>query len=77
MGRVIHESTRSSVEFRFSQRAGVKTVVGEKVLRAALYRDGEHLPAYGVGGGGGIVVPAALRPGYISEKLSRTTSINP
>ena len=33
------------------QRAGVKTVVGEKVLLAALYRDGEHLPAYGVGGG--------------------------
>ena len=76
MGRVIHESTRSSVGFRFSQRAGVRMVVGGNVLRDALYRDGEHLPAHGVGGGGG-VVPAALRPSHISEKLSRTMNINP
>ena len=27
-------------------------VVGGNVLREALYRDGEHLPAHGVGGGG-------------------------
>ena len=44
------------------QRAGVKTVVGEKVLRAAVYRDGEHLPAYGVGGGGGLLYPLPCVP---------------